>query len=72
MPDMYFPIDIIWIGADKKISGIAADVSNEFDPENPRFYTAPQPVRYVLEVNAGFAKKKGISTGTVVQFNNIE
>jgi len=72
MPNMHFPIDIIWIDAEKKIIGISADVSNEFDPSNPRFYSSPLPARYVLEVNAGFAEKNGISVGDEVRFNNIE
>ena len=72
MPDMHFPIDIIWIDENKNVVGISADVSNEFDPANPRFYTPPRPVRYVLEVNAGFSGSKNIKIGSPVTFHNIE
>jgi hypothetical protein len=70
MPDMNFPIDIIWI-TNGKVVGIENNVSNEFDPQNPRFYLPPQPVKYVLEVNAGFAEARGIKIGDIVIFSNI-
>ncbi|HEY4484010.1 MAG TPA: DUF192 domain-containing protein [Candidatus Paceibacterota bacterium] len=70
MPDMNFPIDIIWI-VDNKIVGIDHEVTNVFDPENPIFYLPPQPVDYVLEVNSGFAKNKGLEVGNMVRFQNI-
>jgi len=72
MPDMHFPIDIIWIDEDKNVVGISADVSNEFDSADPRFYTPPLPVRYVLEVNEGFSQRKNIKVGSPVTFHNIE
>ena len=67
MPDMNFPIDIIWIREDR-IVGISPDVSNEFDPANPKFYTPPRPADRVLEVNAGFAQKKNIRVGNPFTF----
>ena len=71
MPDMNFPIDIIWITGGK-IVGIEKDVPNEFDPQNPVFYLPPKPVEYVLEVNAGFVQAHGIKIGDDVIFRNIE
>ncbi len=71
MPDMNFPIDIIWI-TDGKVVGIEKNVSNEFDPKNPEFFTPPRPVKYVLEVNAGFADSHDIGIGNDVIFHNIE
>lgn len=71
MPDMHFPIDIIWI-EDDTISDITEDVSPKFDPANPRFYLPAGPVNYVLEVNAGYAEKKGIGIGDRVMFKQIE
>ncbi|MEK7554540.1 MAG: DUF192 domain-containing protein [Patescibacteria group bacterium] len=70
MPDMHFPIDIIWI-EEGKVVGIAENVSNEFDPVDPEFYLPPVPVRYVLEVNAGFSKKHGITTNIPVTFDLV-
>ncbi|MEK7082252.1 MAG: DUF192 domain-containing protein [Patescibacteria group bacterium] len=71
MPDMRFPIDIIWI-ADDKVIDIDENVSNRFDPANPLFFTPSVPVRRVLEMNAGFAKKHGIGVGGEVVFNHIQ
>lgn len=65
MPDMRFPIDIIWI-ADDKVAEIDENVSNRFDPANPVFFAPSVPVRHVLEVNAGFSKKYGIAAGDAV------
>lgn len=67
MPDMHFPIDIIWIEGGK-VLGIDADVSPDFNPANPRFYMPPRPVRYVLEVHAGFARSRTIAVGDAVAF----
>ncbi len=71
MPDMHFPIDIIWIDSDKVV-GITKNASNEFDPANPIFYTPPTPAQYVLEVNAGFAENRNINVGDRVILNNIK
>lgn len=71
MPDMNFPIDIIWI-TDGKVVGIEKNVSNKFDPQNPIFYNPPRPVKYVLEVNAGFAEIHGIKIGDEVVLSNID
>ena len=71
MPNMYFPIDIVWINENKVID-IDENVSNEFDPANPVFFTPTSPVQYVLEVNAWFSKNHDIHIGDVVSFNHIE
>ncbi len=70
MPKMNFPIDIIWIN-DGKVVGITPNVSNDFDPKNPRTYLPPQPAQYVLEVNAGFSAEKNIKIGDAVVLEDI-
>lgn len=70
MPDMNFPIDIIWITQDE-IVGIHQNVSSVFDPKNPKFYLPPRPVSMVLEVNAGFAQKNNFRVGDEIIFYNI-
>lgn len=71
MPDMYFPIDIIWIN-NNEIVDISANVSNEFDPVSPRFYRPKKPAQYVLEVNANFAKDHKITVGMPVIFEDMK
>lgn len=60
MKDMNFPIDIIWIGSDKRIVDISANIAPETFPQlfHPR-----APVQYVLEVNAGWAQNHNLSLG---------
>ncbi|OHA59255.1 MAG: hypothetical protein A2589_03535 [Candidatus Vogelbacteria bacterium RIFOXYD1_FULL_46_19] len=70
MPDMNFPIDMVWI-RDGEIVGITANVSNEFDQANPDFYYPPEPINYVLEVNAGFMARSGLTVGDQLTFENI-
>lgn len=70
MPDMRFPIDIIWMSDDRVID-TDEDVSAKFDPLHPVFYIPAHPVRYVLEVNAGFMKRKNIRIGDPVTFHRI-
>lgn len=70
MPDMHFPLDMIWIDQGRVVD-ISADVPITFDPRNPRFYSPRKPARYVLEVNAGFSARNNIKTGDAIAFNGI-
>ncbi|MFA5841980.1 MAG: DUF192 domain-containing protein [Candidatus Paceibacterota bacterium] len=71
MPDMRFPLDIVWIGADKKIVDISKNVPPLLDTGKPVFYSPRVPARYVLEVNAGFSDAHGIAPGDNIQFLSI-
>lgn len=65
MKDMKFPIDIAWIGADKKVVHINTDVSpNTY----PKTFVSGQPAQYVLELKANRAKSIGLSIGSTVNF----
>ncbi len=70
MPDMNFPIDIIWI-TDGQVAGVEHNVSYFFDPNEPVFYSPLVPVEYVLEVNSGVAKKAQIKIGDKVKFSHF-
>jgi len=63
MKDMLVPIDIIWLADDGRIVGIEDSVSPDTYPNS---YTAPTPVKYVLETRAGYARDNGWETGTIV------
>ena len=65
MKDMHFPLDIIWIDANKRVVGIADDLSPDTYPEA---FVSPVPVMYVLEVNAGQAAHFGIEKGIQLSF----
>lgn len=62
MPDMHFAIDIVWIGADRRIVDIARDVSPE---SYPATFTPKADALYVLEVPAGTASRFGWQAGDV-------
>jgi hypothetical protein len=67
MKDMVFPIDIVWI-ENGKVAGIEHNVNPEpgvADDSLTRF-NPPAAIRYVLEVNAGFAEANNILIGTQV------
>jgi len=64
MKDMLIPIDIIWIN-DWRVVKIHENVQPE--PNKPdgelTKYVPDDPIDYVLEVNAGFARKNNIKVG---------
>lgn len=67
MKDMLFPIDIIWIDANKRV----VDVSTNISPATyPQTFMPTTPVLYVLEVNAGVAKKMQIQKGSTLVFSS--
>lgn len=63
MKDMNFPLDILWLGDDKKILRIAEDISPDTYPES----FCAENTRYVIEMNAGLAARYGIAVGQTVQ-----
>lgn len=65
MKDMRFPLDIIWIGDNGRVVEISPDV---LPGSFPKLFSPHTPVRYVLEVHAGFSRRFGIATGTPVSW----
>ncbi len=67
MKNMEFPLDIIWIGPDKKIVDIYHNAlpcrDNTCNIILPRY-----PAIFVLELNAGFVRTHGINIGDKVSF----
>ncbi len=68
MRDMLMPIDIIWVRQGRVVA-----ISEQVPPPAPNtplrnlpLYASPVPADAVLEVNAGFAKIHGVTTGTAV------
>lgn len=54
-----FPIDIVWIDEVGRVAGLTEGVA----PSEVR-YTFPSAVRYILELNAGAARRLGIVRGS--------
>ncbi len=65
MKDMRFAIDIVWI--DEKFRVV--DIEKEVTPETfPQIFYPDQPVKYVLELPAGYTNRYHIDIGAVVQW----
>ncbi|MBI2645026.1 DUF192 domain-containing protein [Candidatus Uhrbacteria bacterium] len=68
MKNMKFPIDIIWIGADKKV----VDITENLDPATyPKTFSPNQSAQYILETNAFFTQTHGIRVGDDVDLSKI-
>lgn len=67
MPDMHFPIDIIWFDENFR----AVHMQENAAPESyPHIFTPDVPARYVLEVPAGFVQKNGVIFGDKIFVQN--
>ena len=62
---MKFPLDMIWINADKKVVYVKKNVQPSTYPNT---FCPDQPALYVIEVNAGVADKAYLSPGSQLQF----
>ncbi len=61
------PLDMIFIGGDLKIVGIVHDAV----PFSTTTRSVGAPSRFVLEINGGLAKRRGIEVGDRVRFDGI-
>lgn len=68
MKDMRFPLDIIWINENKTISAVSKNISPETYPAS---FSPSDPVKYVLEVNAGWSEKNEIKAGDTLIIPNF-
>ena len=64
MKNTYIPLDIIFLDESKKIVTIQANTTPFSEAEVPSYENA----KFVLEVNAGYCKRKGIEKGDVVKW----
>lgn len=74
MRQTLIPLDIIWIGADKRVMQIHANVQPEpgvADADLTR-YVPDADASYVLELNGGSAARFGIDVGDELSFDITE
>lgn len=62
MKNTYLPLDMFFIKSDGTITKIVKNTK----PMSLDTIPSDEPVSYVLELNAGVAEKKGISSGSIV------
>ena len=69
MPNMYFPLDIVWIDTEKRIVKIEENVSPCSGTNNCTSYSSLYPTKYAIELNAFEASRIGLSVGKKLSFN---
>jgi uncharacterized protein len=67
MKNTLIPLDMIFISSNLTVAYVASNVQPCKTVQCPTI-TPPTPVKYVLEINAGLANKKGIAVGDVISF----
>lgn len=67
MLNTLIPLDIIFLDEEGRIINIAADTP----PKSIESVSSTAPARYVLEVNGGYAAKKGLQAGDLVSWERL-
>lgn len=67
MKNTHISLDMIWLDANKRVVGVIADT----EPLSTASLSPKRVSKYVVEVNAGFAKANGIVPGVAAHFQNI-
>jgi uncharacterized membrane protein (UPF0127 family) len=60
MKNTFLPLDMIFVSDGLEVVGVVADA----EPLTESSRSVGKPSRYVVEVNAGFARERGITAGT--------
>ena len=69
MPNMYFPLDFVWMDDQKKIVKIEENVSPCSGTNNCTSYSSLYPTKYAIELNAFDASRIGLTVGKQLSFN---
>jgi len=70
MKNTLVPLDILWIGADKKIIVIAPRLkASTVETPEDQVARAGGRGQYVLELPAGAAKRRGLKAGDTLKFD---
>lgn len=68
MPNMNFPLDIVWIDSNKTIVKINVNVQPCSGTKNCTSYSSVYPVLYAIELNANDASQIGLHVGLQLSF----
>jgi uncharacterized protein len=71
MKNTMIPLDMIWIDANRKVVHVKSDVPPCKIEECPT-YDPGADARYVLELAAGEAAKRGLKAGDVLRFEGMD
>ncbi len=69
MPDMNFPIDIVWLDSQYRIVDVVKNIKPmpELEQNNLPTYTNKEPAMYVIEFNAGFFDLNNLTKGQKIK-----
>lgn len=67
MKETKFPIDIVWIDENGLVISVSAGISPDSYPQK---FAPPRPIKYVLEVPAGFSEKYHLGPGQEMKFGD--
>ena len=62
------PIDVIWVDESKQVIHVVRGAEPCSQDPCPRYGPPPENARYVIETNAGFAKRERVVPGTKLKF----
>jgi len=62
------PVDVIWVDESKLVVHVVEGADPCSQDPCPWYGPPPQNARYVIEANAGFAKRQGVVPGTKLTF----
>lgn len=68
MKNCKFPIDILWLNQKKQIVYLVEAVPPCLEDPCPDYGPTQEKALYVIETNAGFAKKEKLKHGLVIRF----
>lgn len=70
MKNMNFPVDIVWVGSDKRVVDLKQGVKPDAVPYET--HKPVVPARYIIGLASGQAKKSGIKVDTQIKFDISE
>lgn len=62
------PVDMLWIDESHHVVHILEQVPPCAQDPCPLYGPPPEPVRYLIEADAGYARREGITTGMELKF----
>jgi len=69
MPNMNFPLDIVWFDTNNTIVKIEENVQPCSGTHNCHSYSSGTPVKYAIELNAFDASRMGLTVGKKLSFS---
>lgn len=66
MKDTLFPLDIVWLDAERTVTHIEKNIQPD---SYPTVFRSPDPALYIIEVNAGAVDKSGLEIGQTVKLS---